>query len=156
MKRSRYSATMSRCFGSSNQSRERKRRWGLSEAMRNDSLWQSGHVDSDAEQAAREWLLFALLGIERDMRGGDVERPKIVAAERRLGHGRAGQPQRRQQLALGRVSTQAPAAEHAGPDAAFDIDDRPVRESFAGTEAREDAFVGERAVTRAIECVDDP
>src|SRR5690349_905580 len=101
MKRSRYSATMSRCFGSSNQSRDRNRRGGRSEAMRNDSLWQTRYVDSYAEQSARERLLLALLGVERDMRGGDVERPQVIAAERRLRHGGAWQTQRCQQFALG-------------------------------------------------------
>src|SRR6187549_2001089 len=156
MKRSRYSATMSRCFGSSNQSRERNRRWGLSDAMRNDSLWQAGHVDLHAEQAAREGLLLALLGVERNVRRGDVERPQIVTRERRLGHGGAWQAHRRQQFALGRIAAESPAAEHARPDAAFDVDDRSVGKSFAGAEARENPLVGERAVTRAIERVDDP
>src|SRR5690349_10179829 len=98
---------MSRCFGSSNQSRERKRRAGraersgagLSDAMSHDSLGQSGHVDARAEQAAGKRLLLALFGVERDVRGGDVESTKIVTAEGGLGHGGAGQAQRLQQLA---------------------------------------------------------
>src|SRR6478735_6616469 len=127
---------MSRCFGSSNQSRERNRRWGL-EAMRNDSLWQSWHVDANAEQSARERLLLALFRVERDVGGGDVERAQIVAGERRLGHGRAGQADARQQFALGRIATQSPASEDAGPDATFDIHDGPVRVPFAGAKSRE-------------------
>src|SRR5690349_16902938 len=94
MKRSRYSATMSRCFGSSNQSRERKRRRGwtrVSEAMRNDSLRQPGHGDSRTEQSTGERLLPALLRRQRDMRRGDVKRLQIVARERGLGDRGAGQ-----------------------------------------------------------------
>src|SRR5690349_20282099 len=90
------------------------------------------------------------------MRGGDVESPKIVAAKRGLRDGRAWQAQRRQQLALRRIASQAPSAEHAGPDATFDVDNGPVRKTFAGAEACEDAFIRERAIPRTIERVDDP
>src|SRR5690349_7869013 len=101
MKRSRYSATMSRCFGSSNQSGDRTRGGSRAEALRRESLWPSRYVDSSAEQSARARLLLALLGVERDMRGGDVERPQVIAAERRLRPGGAWQAQRCQQFALG-------------------------------------------------------
>ena len=62
MKRSRYSATMSRWSGSSNQSRERKRRAGRveSDAMRDLALRQARYVNPNAEQSARERLLRAL------------------------------------------------------------------------------------------------
>src|SRR5262245_56398232 len=100
MKRSRYSATMSRCLGSSNQSRDRKRREGFaSDAMGHNSLWEPRHVDSYTEQAARQRLCLPFRGVERDMRGGDVKSTQIVVAESRLGDGRAGQIQFRQQLA---------------------------------------------------------
>src|SRR5690349_9688799 len=105
MKRSRYSATMSRCFGSSNQSRDRKRRAGraeagLSDAMSHYSLGQAGHIDAGAEETAGQRLLPAFLGAERDVRGGDVKGSQIVAAESRLGHRGAGQAKCLQQLAL--------------------------------------------------------
>src|SRR5688572_20834422 len=100
MKRSRYSATMSRCLGSSNQSRDRKRREGFaSDAMGHNSLWKPRHVYAYTEQAASQRLCLPFRGAERDMRGGDVKGAKIVVAERCLRDRRAGQIQLRQQLA---------------------------------------------------------
>src|SRR6187200_573038 len=155
MKRSRYSATMSRCFGSSNQSRERKRRCfdGVcaSDAMRHDSLWQSRHVDSRAEQATGERLLPALFCIERHVRGSDVKRLEIVACEGRLGDRGTRQSNGLQQLALRRVALQAPAAKHAGPKATFGVDDRAVGIPASRREARKDAFVRQAAGASAIE-----
>src|SRR5688572_15900801 len=122
MKRSRYSATMSRCFGSSNQSRERKRRFGrpllASDAMSHDSLGKSGDVDTRAKQSTRERLLQPLFGVEAHAGAGDVEGTQVRAAERRLGHVGDRQFECAQQFALRRVAAQAPAAEQASPDAA--------------------------------------
>src|SRR6478735_2848655 len=145
MKRSRYSATMSRCFGSSNQSRERKRRCcvdDLSDAMRHDSLWQSRHVDPRAEQAAGERLLPTLFCIECNVRGSDVKRLEVVACEGCLGDRGTRQSNGLQQFALRRVALQAPAAEHAGPEATFGVDDRPVGKPTARREARKHTLVG--------------
>src|SRR5678815_722424 len=114
---------MSRCLGSSNQSRERNRRWGkrtvASDAMGHNSLWQAGHLDARAEQAAGQRLLLAFLGVERHVRRGDVKRLQVVVTERGLGDGRAGQVDLADQFARWRVALQAPAAEHAGPDTTF-------------------------------------
>src|SRR6187399_1254749 len=96
MKRSRYSATMSRCFGSSNQSRERKRRLGrprelamalglASDAMSDHSLRKTRDIDASAEQSAGEWLLEQLIGVEAHAGAGDVKGLQIRSAECRLG-----------------------------------------------------------------------
>ena len=160
MKRSRYSATMSRCFGSSNQSRERKRRlvaWMVCQ-MPCDTIpcGSPGHVDANAEQAAGERLLLALFRIERDMRGGDVKRPQIVAGEGRLGHRGARQSQGLTAIRLAVSSAEAPAAEHAGPEATFGIDDRAVGISASPAPKRANTRLLDRLpVARAIECVDD-
>src|SRR5262245_61618664 len=102
MKRSRYSATMSRCFGSSNQSRERKRRLGrpllASDAMSDDSLGKSGDVDAHLEQSARERLFLQLFAVEAHPGAGDVESAQVRSAERRLGHVRDRQAQGAQQF----------------------------------------------------------
>src|SRR5262245_60972766 len=50
---------------------------------------------------------------------------------------------------------QCPAAEHAAPDAAFDVDDGAVGITAARRHAHQDALVGQQAGTRAIEGVDD-
>src|SRR6186997_2031152 len=105
MKRSRYSATMSRCFGSSNQSRERKRRDCFcrvsSDAMGHNSLRQSRHVYACAEQTTGERLCFPFLGAERNVRGGDVQSLQVIVTKGRLGDGGAGQLDLAQQLASG-------------------------------------------------------
>src|SRR3569833_378681 len=126
MKRSRYSATMSRWAGSSNQSRERKRRLGVrSEAMRNDALRGARYVNAHTAQAAGSRLLLALLVRKTFPRGGDVERAQVFAAECSLGdvghrHGELGHF-----LAVRRIAVHAPAAVEAGPDVALRIGDRP-------------------------------
>src|SRR3954467_6072908 len=112
---------MSRCLGSSNQSRERKRRWckrtAASDAMGHNSLWQAWHVDARAEQPTGQRLLLALLGIERHVGGSDVQGLQVVVTERGLGDGGAGQVDLAEQFAGGRITPQTPAAEYAGPDA---------------------------------------
>src|SRR6185295_15838599 len=141
MKRSRYNATMSRCLGSANQSRERKRRLGVSDAMGHDSLRKSRHVDARAEQSTGERLRFPFLGAERDMRGSDVKGLEIVVTEGGLGDGGAGQAQRTEQRALRRITLQAPATEHAGPDAALGVHDGAIRVTGTGRQACEHALV---------------
>src|SRR5688572_32275505 len=101
MKRSRYNATMSRCLGSSNQSRERKRRL---DSMGDNSLWKSRHVDTCAEQATGERLCFPFLGAERDVCGSDVQSLQIIVGKGRLGDGGTGQLYLAQQFACGRVT----------------------------------------------------
>src|SRR5688500_2615518 len=102
MKRDRYNATMSRCLGSSNQSRERKRREGFaSDAMGHNSLWKARNVDTCPEQPACQRLLLAFFRVERDARGGDVKGLQIIAAEGGLCHGRAGQAQCAEQFPRG-------------------------------------------------------
>src|SRR5262245_470874 len=126
MKRSRYSATRSRWAGSSNQSRERKRRLGVrSEAMRDNALRQPRYVNAHAEQTPGIRLLFALLVRKAFPGGGDVERAQILAAERRFRDVRDGHGELRHFATLGRVAIHAPAAEETGPDIALRIRDRP-------------------------------
>src|SRR5512143_3476314 len=110
MKRSKYSATMSRWAGSSNQSRERKRRLGVrSEAMRDDALRQPRYVNAYAEQTSGNRLLFALLVRKAFPRGGDVERAQVFAAERGLGDVGHRHGELRDLLAVGRIAIHAPA-----------------------------------------------
>src|SRR3954470_2412131 len=121
MNRSRYSATMSRCLGSANQSRDRKRIF--SDAMGHDFLWKSRHVNPYLEQSPGQWLLTALLGTERDVRGCDVQSPQIVTSKRCLGDGGAGQAESAEQLPCGRIALQAPTPEYTGPEAALRVHD---------------------------------
>src|SRR4051812_11874103 len=130
---------MSRCLGSSNQSRERKR--GLSDAMGHDFLRKTGHVNPYAEQSAGQRLMASFLGIERDVRGGDVQGAEILVTERRLGDRRAGQAQGAQQFARGRVTLQPPAAEYASPEATLRIHAWAVRVAAADWQPREHALV---------------
>src|SRR6185295_1535055 len=104
MNRSRYRATMSRWSGSSNQSRERKRRFGGElESMPDCALRQPGCVYSHAEQATGARLFRVVLLREPFPGGGDVERAQVCAAEGLLGHVRARHPQLPEQRTVGRV-----------------------------------------------------
>src|ERR1041385_8317385 len=124
MKRSRYSATRSRWAGSSNQSRERKRRLGVrSEAMRDDALRQPRYVHAYAEQTSGIRLLVALLVREPFPRGGDVERAQIFAAERRFGDIGHRHGELRDLLAVRRIAVHAPAGVEAGPDVTLGVGD---------------------------------
>ena len=116
-------------------------------------LRQPRHVDPRAKQAAGERLLLALFGDERHVRGGDVERLEVIARERRLGDRGAGQSDRCSSSPR-ESSVEAPAAEHAGPHAAFDVDDGAVGVTTAGGKAHEYTLVREAAVPCAIEGVD--
>src|SRR5262245_40599543 len=124
MNRSRYSATMSRWAGSSNQSRERKRRLGVrSEAMRDDALRKPRYVNAYAEQTSGIRLLFALC-VRKTLPGrGDVERAQVFAAECGFGDVGHRHGELRDLVAVGRVAVHAPAAVEPGPDETLSVGD---------------------------------
>src|SRR6185295_1522278 len=133
MNRSRYRATMSRWSGSSNQSRERNRRFGRElESMPDCALRQPGCVYSHAEQPTGERLLRVVFLREPFPGGGDVKGAQIGAAEGLLGDVRARHPELAEQRAVGRVLVEAPAAVEPGPQRALRVRDGAVGVAVIG------------------------